>query len=108
MAHSLEVRVPFVDHALVESVFPLPGRLKIGMGQNKRLLRRALRTRLPSAHFRAPKRGFIGPTASWLRSEMRPVLEDELSVDRMTRLGFFDSTKIGALLDDHFRDIKGP
>ena len=102
MAHSLEIRVPFVDHPLVESVFPLPGRLKIGMGQNKRLLRRVLRTRLPSAHFRAPKRGFVGPTASWLRSEMRPVLEDELSVDRMSRLGFFDSTKITALLDDHF------
>src|SRR5204863_367505 len=47
MAHSLEVRVPFVDHVLVEAVFPIPQRVKIGpWWQRKRLLRRALRPRL--------------------------------------------------------------
>jgi asparagine synthase (glutamine-hydrolysing) len=101
MAHSLEVRVPFVDHRLVEAVYPLPDRLKIGLGRQKRLLRRALRSRLPAAHLRAPKRGFVGPTAAWLRHELRDMLTDELAADRMSRMGYFDGTTIASLLDDH-------
>ncbi len=102
MAHSLEIRVPFVDHALVEQVFPLPTRLKVGGGEYKRLLKRALARRLPAAHFRGPKRGFVGPTAAWLRHELRPLLEDELSPDRARRLGFFDHTALARLFADHF------
>jgi asparagine synthase (glutamine-hydrolysing) len=102
MAHSLEVRVPFVDHELVRTVFPLPDRLKVGLRRGKPLLRRALRTRLPSAHFRAPKRGFVGPTASWLRNELRGLLCDELSATRMSRLGYFDTAAVEGLLGDHF------
>src|SRR3989442_1479494 len=64
MAHSLEIRVPLVDHELVERVFPLPDRVKIGLWQNKRLLKRALRQRLPEHHLRAPKRGFVGRRCS--------------------------------------------
>jgi asparagine synthase (glutamine-hydrolysing) len=102
MAHSLEVRVPFVDHVLVESVFPLPQRVKIGTWwQNKRLLRRALRPRLPAAHFKAPKRGFVGPTAAWLRHELRDMLTDELSPQRQRRLGYFEPSVVGNLLQDH-------
>jgi asparagine synthase (glutamine-hydrolysing) len=103
MAHSLEVRVPLVDHLLVEAIFPLPQRVKIGAWwQGKRLLRRALRPRLPAAHFRAPKRGFVGPTATWLRHELRPMVLDELSPARMARLGYFNPTVVQRLLDDHF------
>ncbi len=102
MAHSLEVRVPFVDHELVERAFPIPDRVKIGLGQNKRLLRRALRQRLPAAHFIAPKRGFVGPTAVWLRHELREMLLEELSPERMRRLGYFEARTVEELLDDHF------
>jgi len=102
MAHSLEIRVPLVDHELVERVFPLPDRVKIGFWQNKRLLKRALRRRLPEEHFRAPKRGFLGPTAEWLRHELRDVIEDELAAERQRRLGYFDPAVIRRLLDDHF------
>ncbi len=102
MAHSLEVRVPFVDHVLVEAVFPIPQRVKIGTWwQNKRLLRRALRPRLPAAHFRAPKRGFVGPTAAWLRHELRDMLTDELSPERQRRLGYFEPAVVETLLRDH-------
>ncbi|HXL07593.1 MAG TPA: asparagine synthase (glutamine-hydrolyzing) [Gemmatimonadales bacterium] len=102
MAHSLEIRVPFVDHVLVERVFPLPDRTKIGWWQNKRLLKRALRGRLPRQHLRAPKRGFVGPTAEWLRHELRGVIEDELAPDRLRRLGYFEPAIVRGLLDDHF------
>ena len=102
MAHHLEIRVPFADHVLLEQVFPLPDRLKVGFGRAKRLLRRALRQRLPEAHFHAPKRGFVGPTASWLRHELRGMVEDELSQARMRRLGYFDPATVTGLMRDHF------
>ena len=102
MAHSLEVRVPFVDHVLVEAVFPIPDRAKIGRWwRPKRLLRRALRPRLPAAHFRAPKRGFVGPTSAWLRNELRQTLTDELSAARQRRLGYFDPAMVDRLLREH-------
>jgi asparagine synthase (glutamine-hydrolysing) len=104
MAHSLEVRVPFVDHELVESIFPLPQRLKIGRGplwEKKRLLRRALRPRLPQQHLSAPKRGFVGPTAAWLRTELRPLVTDELSPARQRRLGYFDPAAVQQVLKEH-------
>jgi len=102
MAHSLEVRVPFVDHILVEAVFPIPQRVKIGRWwRTKRLLRRALRPRLPPAHLRAPKRGFVGPTSAWLRHELRETLGDELSPDRQRRLGYFEPRVVETLLREH-------
>ncbi|HYT83148.1 MAG TPA: asparagine synthase (glutamine-hydrolyzing) [Gemmatimonadales bacterium] len=102
MAHSLEVRVPFVDHVLVEAVFPIPERVKIGTWwRNKRLLRRALRPRLPPAHLRAAKRGFVGPTSAWLRHELRQMLGDELSADRQRRLGYFETATVDTLLREH-------
>src|SRR3989475_2220129 len=102
MAHSLEIRVPLVDHELVERVFPLPDRVKIGLWRNKRLLKRALQRRLPEQHLRAPKRGFGGPTAAWLRHELRGMIEAELAPARLQRLGYFDPTVVRGLLDDHF------
>jgi asparagine synthase (glutamine-hydrolysing) len=102
MAHSLEVRVPFVDHVLVEAAFPIPQRVKIGpWWQTKRLLRRALRPRLPPAHLRAPKRGFVGPTSAWLRHELRQMLTDELSPERQRRLGYFEPATTQTLLEEH-------
>ncbi len=101
MAQSLEIRVPYVDHRLVERVFPLPDRMKIAMWKSKPLLRRALRSRLPSAHFAAPKRGFVGPTAVWLRHELRDTLLDELATDRIKALGYFDGDSVHTLIDEH-------
>jgi len=102
MADSLEVRVPFVDHVLVEAVFPIPQSVKIGSRwQTKRLLRRALQPRLPAPHFRAPKRGFVGPTSAWLRHELRDMLTDELSPERQRRLGYFDPGMVETLLHEH-------
>lgn len=101
MAHSLEVRVPLVDHVLVQKIFPLSDRLKIGRGKAKQLLRRALAPRLPKEHFAAKKRGFVGPTALWLRHELREMVLDELSPDSIGQLGFFDMELVAQLVDDH-------
>jgi len=69
------------------------------------LLRQALRPRLPAEHFRAPKRGFVGPTAAWLRNELSGVLADELSEDRQRRLGYFDTAAVQRALREH---LTGP
>src|SRR5690606_16983560 len=58
MAHSLELRLPFVDHELVDNLFSITDAARVGLMRPKRLLRRALRTRLPAEHFSAPTRGF--------------------------------------------------
>ena len=102
MAHSLEVRVPFVDHVLVEHAFPLPDATRIGpRAKPKHLLRKALASRLPREHFSAPKRGFVGPTALWLRNELKDLLLDELSAARLGRLGYFDTDVVDGMLRDH-------
>jgi asparagine synthase (glutamine-hydrolysing) len=78
MAHGLEVRVPFLDRALVEACFHIPGRLKTRGDLPKGLLLANLGTDLPREIVNRPKRGFTLPFERWLRGEMKPVMEDAL------------------------------
>jgi asparagine synthase (glutamine-hydrolysing) len=78
MANSLEGRSPFVDHVLVELAVSLPDRLRASAFQTKPLLREIARERLPAALVKAPKRGFEVPMASWLRYELRGLLQEAL------------------------------
>ncbi len=100
-AHSLEMRVPFVDHLLVETLLPLPDGFRIRGGQQKWALRQAVAERLTPAHMTAPKRGFVGPMASWLRNELRGMLRDELSAARLERLGLFDAQVVQRWIREH-------
>ena len=79
MAHSLEVRVPFLDHPLVEFVTQLPSALKLRPGRPKALLVDALNDLLPSEVVKQPKRGFTFPWATWLRGPLRKTLQDGFS-----------------------------
>lgn len=79
MAHGLEVRVPFLDHVLVEAVMGMPGRLKVGGGFPKRLLVQAMKEHLPASVYRRPKKGFSFPFDLWLRRELRDYCEAKLS-----------------------------
>ena len=79
MAHSIESRLPFLDHRLVEFVFSLPGEYKLRDGRGKALLREAVRGDVPDAILRdRPKLGFVVPIRDWFRSQpdatMLPVL----------------------------------
>jgi asparagine synthase (glutamine-hydrolysing) len=78
MANSLEGRSPFIDHVLVELAVSLPDRLRASAFQTKPLLRELAKERLPAAVVKAPKRGFEVPMASWLRHELRGLLQDAL------------------------------
>jgi len=78
MAHGLELRVPFLDRALVEACFGIPGQRKLEGQLPKSLLLDSLGVELPQEIVNRPKRGFTFPFQRWLRGEMRPVVEREL------------------------------
>src|SRR6202166_3264282 len=78
MAHGLELRVPFLDRALVEACFRIPGERKLQGDCRKSLLLANLGVELPREIVDRPKRGFTLPFERWLRGEMRPVVEDVL------------------------------
>jgi asparagine synthase (glutamine-hydrolysing) len=78
MAHGLELRVPFLDRALVEACFSIPGDKKLAGDSPKSLLLASLGVELPREIVHRPKRGFTLPFERWLRGEMRPVVEDAL------------------------------
>ena len=97
MAHSLEVRVPFLDTVLSEFAFGLPSRLKVRGLAKKRLLRKALAPIVPAEILGARKQGLTLPAAQWLRGPLEPYARELLANDR----GLFDTTFVNRLLDDH-------
>ncbi len=78
MAASLEARSPFLDTALIEHAFRLPGHMKLRGRTTKWILRRAFRDLIPPAIARRKKMGFSVPLTAWFRGELRSHLEDRL------------------------------
>jgi len=94
MAHSLEVRVPFVDHILVELLAKLPVKYKLKKDIPKRLLIKALNNLLPEEIFRRPKMGFTFPFDLWMRNELK-----EFTKERVENSTLFQKPIIKTLLD---------
>lgn len=101
MANSLEVRVPFLNHTLVEYVAKLPHQLKLHGFHTKYLLRQALRGRIPNNILKRGKKGFGMPVAKWLAGPLRPLAEELFSRKRLEDDGFFKPDVVHGLLDDH-------
>jgi asparagine synthase (glutamine-hydrolysing) len=78
MSHALELRVPFLDRPLVEACFSIPGKAKLQGDSPKSLLLHSLGVALPDEIVHRPKRGFALPFESWLRTEMKPLVEATL------------------------------
>lgn len=89
MAHSLEARVPFLDHELVEFVASIPASLRTRPDDLKALLKSAVADLLPEPLLGATKRGFVIPTGEWLRGELRPLTLRLLDPERLRRQGLF-------------------
>ncbi len=78
MAHSIETRVPFVDHELLAVIAQLPSRYQQYRGLKKFLLIEAVRDLLPPALIGQPKQGFVVPIGRWLQAEAKSIVVDEL------------------------------
>ncbi len=100
MAHSLEVRVPLIDHKVVEFAVCIPPELKLRGGRSKWIFAQVMRDVLPAEVLNRPKRGFEMPVASWMRNELRDVVEETLSRESVERRGLFHYGVIQQLYQD--------
>ena len=96
MAWSLEVRVPFLDHEVVEWCLAMPPRLKQAR-REKRVLRRALERDLPPEILARRKRPLSGPGKSWLRDGLPPFGEELLSPASLAAKGWFDPARVARI-----------
>ena len=96
MAHSLELRVPFIDGPFIEWLWAQPARFKAGGGQTKSALADALRGLLPETILRREKQGFTLPFPVWMRRELRPFLEDTFAAASIARTSLLDAAPVQA------------
>jgi asparagine synthase (glutamine-hydrolysing) len=103
MHHSLELRVPFLDHELVEFCVNIPSSLKIRHFRKKYFLRKIARQLLPKEVLAHRKQGFASPMAAWLRGDLRGYIADSLSEARLRRHGCLLPAEVQRLVTQHLR-----
>ena len=101
MAASIESRVPFLDHKLVEFTARLPQRMKIRGRQTKWILREAMRGILPGEILTRPKMGFPVPMGNWLRNEFKSFVEEYVTSERVVSRGIYDANFVRSLVAKH-------
>jgi len=102
MASSLEARVPFLNADMLEFANRLPLALKLKGFTRKYLLRHVMKGVLPDNIINRPKKGFNIPVAKWFRHELKGLLLDTLSQDRVNRAGLFRYETVERLMQQHF------
>lgn len=101
MAHSLEVRVPLLDHTLVELAASLPDTLKVHRGITKYILKKSMENKLPRKIIWRKKSGFNSPVSHWFRNKLKDITMESLSKQNINSLGFLNGTYIDYLLTQH-------
>lgn len=101
MAHSLEARVPFLDHELVEFVAKLPSNYKLKGQIGKFLLRASMKNRLPQNTLQRPKEGFNIPASKWLRGELSDLMHDTLTQEHLASMGIWQEQGVRKMMNDH-------
>ncbi|MEE2996714.1 MAG: asparagine synthase (glutamine-hydrolyzing) [Pseudomonadota bacterium] len=101
MAHSVEARVPFLDHSLVEFAMDIPQAVKVKGGTTKYILKKAVCDLLPESILNRPKFGFGAPIAEWLRGEFGARVETEICGSRLMTRGWFDIEAVRQLVREH-------
>ncbi|MGA3201664.1 MAG: asparagine synthase (glutamine-hydrolyzing), partial [Bryobacteraceae bacterium] len=103
MAHSIETRVPLLDHKLVEFAATIPPEMNLRGGTTKYILKRAMRGILPDRIIDRPKQGFAIPLGYWFRGKLGSYVRDLLLGEQGRRRGFFHQPYIESLLARHER-----
>lgn len=101
MANSVELRIPFLDHELVEYAFRIKDNLKIRRGKGKIILKKAFLEILPREIIERPKMGFPVPLSGWFANELKPQVTEILLGEKSARRGIFVLSKIKELIDNH-------
>jgi asparagine synthase (glutamine-hydrolysing) len=101
MGVGLEVRVPLLDHRVVEYTSGIPDALKFKNGTGKYLLKRLLARYVPPELFERQKMGFGIPIGQWFRKELRDLLIDTLSAERIRKEGLFDDRFVEEKVAEH-------
>ena len=101
MAHALEVRVPILDHQLVEWISNLPPEVKLQGNQGKYILKKALQPHLPNDILYRPKKGFAVPLAGWFRGPLRQRVRDAILGPVMMDSGIFNERFLSQTLEQH-------
>ena len=102
MAHSIEVRPPFLDYRLVEFAATLHGSMKIKDTCVKYILKKAVKDLLPDDLINRPKEGFVLPVNQWILTKLDSYIKDTLSPDRLKKHNFFNVDTVTRLLQEHF------
>jgi asparagine synthase (glutamine-hydrolysing) len=103
MATSLEARVPYLDHRVVEFAFSLPPRFKLKGLKTKVLLKDTFWNNLPYEVQHRDKQGFSIPIKNWIRNELKPMMMDLLDPGRLRRQGFFNADFVTKLKEQHLQ-----
>jgi asparagine synthase (glutamine-hydrolysing) len=101
MANSQELRVPFLDHKLVEFAFALPSQFKIRKNTTKYLLRKVANELVPDAIIKREKKGFFTPISRWFRGDLNQFAKEVLLDSSSACNSYFDKSYISFLLDNH-------
>jgi asparagine synthase (glutamine-hydrolysing) len=101
MAHSLEVRVPLLDHLLMEWLSGLPASFKLRGREGKHLFKKALEAHLPHEILYRPKMGFSVPLASWFRGPLRQRVRESVLGPVMMDSGYFNPRFLREMVDEH-------
>jgi asparagine synthase (glutamine-hydrolysing) len=101
MAHSLEVRVPILDHEVVEWISGLPPEWKLKGSEGKYIFKQSLENLLPKEILYRQKKGFAVPLASWFRGPLRQRVRDALLGSELKDSGLFNERFLHTLVDQH-------
>ena len=101
MKKALEVRVPFLDHRVVELAFQMPGSMKLKGLKRKYILLETFKDLLPPSLHRRPKQGFEVPISAWLKNELKDMLEDYLSPSLLKGQGMFNPEVVEGIKKDY-------
>ncbi len=101
MAHSLEVRPPFLDHRIVEFAARVPEKWKLHNGTLKYLLRELVRDKVPASVLSRPKQGFDIPTHHWFRTVLRGLLEETVTEKAVRESELFAWPAVRELMEQH-------